>query len=384
MSERAEIIHRSPWRGVLYLTGGGAPLLAELLTTAGASATVLEALVPYAAAALNEVLGRTPEQACSDATARAMAMAAFQRARHLADVAAGAGPSRPGGRSHEAPASGPGPLFGLGCTASLATNRSKRGRHRAHVAVQTEFATWAAELGFEGGRDAEERDLVELLWHSLAEALELTLPVAAPAGVSVCRTAAEPAWRDLILGQTLAFATSAHDGRLLMPGAFNPLHHAHARMLEIAERRTALTGAYELSVVNVDKPSLDYTELDRRLGQFEQPVWVTRLPRFVEKARHFRGSHFVVGIDTLIRIVDPAYYGGMPARDAALRELAELGTRFVVFGRTVNDRFLGLADLDLSGPALPAALRDRCIEVPAGEFAEPISSTALRLGRRSD
>ena len=52
MSQRAVILHRSPWQGVFHITGGGSGLLAELLTTPGASGTVLEAVVPYAEAAL--------------------------------------------------------------------------------------------------------------------------------------------------------------------------------------------------------------------------------------------------------------------------------------------------------------------------------------------
>lgn len=362
MSRRAELLHASPWQGVLYVTGGGTLLLSELLTTPGASATVLEARVPYAAGALAEIVGRTPEQACSDATARAMAMAAFQRARQLRSAEAEA-TTRP---------------FGLACTASLATNRDKRGRHRAHVALQTEDATYAAHLAFSGDRDGEERELLELLWHALDLALGLELGVQAPAAPVIAHTPAQAHWRQLILGEELAFATGPHDGRLLMPGAFNPLHHAHQRMLAIAEATTGLAGAYELSIVNVDKPLLDYTEIDARLKQFDRPVWVTRLPTFLEKARHFRDVHFVVGIDTAIRIAEPAYYAGAEARDRALAELAELGTRFVVFGRRLDgDRFVGLADV-----ALPDALRTLCIEIAREEFDEPVSSTALRARQR--
>jgi nicotinamide mononucleotide (NMN) deamidase PncC len=360
MSQRADILHRSPWQGVFYVTGGGTLLLSELLTTPGASATVLEARVPYAAAAMEEILGRTPEQACSDSTARAMAMAAFQRARRL-----GAG---------RAPDTGL--PFGLSCTASLATRRRKRGQHRAHVAVQTEAATYAAQLTFTGEREAQERQLLELLWHAVADALSLELPVTTPAQPMVAHTPAQRHWRDLILGEELAYVTAPHDARLLMPGAFNPLHHAHQRMLEIAEQKTALAGAYELSIVNVDKPFLDYTEIDTRLRQFNRPVWVTRLPTFLEKARHFRGGHFVVGIDTLIRIVDPGYYGSLEARDRALAELAELNTRFVVFGRTLENQFLCLSDV-----TLPSLFRNLCIEVSKTEFDEPVSSTELRRRR---
>lgn len=359
MSARAEILHASRWQGVFYVSGGGSLLLSELLTTPGASATVLDARVPYAAAAMEEILGRTPEQACSDGTARAMAMAAFQRARRLG--AGNSAESRP---------------FGLACTASLATSRRKRGTHRAHVAVQTEDATYSAHLTFDASRDEEERFLLELLWHALAESLALDLSVLAPANPMVAHTPAQQHWRDLILGEELAYSTAPHDGGLLMPGAFNPMHHAHERMLEIAEQKTGRDGAYELSIVNVDKPFLDYTEIDTRLRQFKKPVWVTRLPTFIEKARHFRGAHFVVGIDTLIRIVDPGYYGSLEARDRALAELAELGTRFVVFGRTLETQFLCLSDV-----TLPSLFRKLCIEVTKTEFDEPVSSTELRRRR---
>ena len=60
------------------------PLLADLLTVPGASATVLEARVPYAGGALAEFVGGVPDQACSVQTACDMAMAAFQRAHTLA------------------------------------------------------------------------------------------------------------------------------------------------------------------------------------------------------------------------------------------------------------------------------------------------------------
>ena len=354
MSDRAASLHQSPWQGVFYVTGGGTLLLSELLTTPGASATVLDARVPYAAAALTEVLGRPPEQACSDATARAMAMAAFQQARRLRGSA-------------------PHPVFGFACTASLATGRPKRGEHRAHVAVQTDFATYAAHLTFDSDRDEEERQLLELLWHALAMALELELEGRPHAEPMVAHTPAQAHWRALVLGEELAYATADHDGRLLMPGAFNPLHHAHRRMLDIAEAKTGLAGAYELSIVNVDKPFLDYTEIDSRLKQFDRPVWVTRLPRFLDKARHFPGAWFAVGTDTLVRILEPGYYGSAEARDAALAELAGLGTRFVVFGREIDGRFVTLSDLEV-----PEDLRGRCVEVTRAEFEEPVSSTALR------
>ena len=45
-------IHDSPFMGVICVAGGGSEALAQLLTVAGASRTVIEALVPYHPGAL--------------------------------------------------------------------------------------------------------------------------------------------------------------------------------------------------------------------------------------------------------------------------------------------------------------------------------------------
>ncbi len=385
MSQRAVTLNRSPWQGVFYLTGGGSGLLAELLGTPGASRTVLEVVVPYAAVALAELLGRAPEQACSHATARALAMAAFQRARSLQRKQS---LQRKESLQHkeslqrrdtarlQPDENAPPNTFGLGCTASLATDRTKRGKHRAYVAMQTEASTYTATLLLEGDRNSEERTLVDMLWHALSRSLDLNLETPPPENFDSDLTHAQAHWRALILDEARAHATRPHDGKLLFPGAFNPLHHAHERMLEIAEAKTGLTGAYELSLINVDKPLLDYTEIESRLQQFSSPVWLTRLPTFLDKARYFPGAHFIVGADTLLRIVDPRYYAGVAARDAALAELADLGCRFIVFGRTLGAEFRSLSDLQL-----PGDFAKLCTGISEAEFHEPISSTELRQGQ---
>ncbi len=104
-------IHAAPGQLVLAVTGGGSRAIADLLEVPGGSRTLLEAVVPYSAAALAEFLGVAPEQYCSPRTARAMAMAAFQRARHLQGTSAESAP-----------------VLAVGCTASLVSDRPKRGR----------------------------------------------------------------------------------------------------------------------------------------------------------------------------------------------------------------------------------------------------------------
>lgn len=362
-------IHAAPLRGVLAITGGGTGAIGDLLCVPGASGTVLEAIAPYSARSLEEWLGAPPERACDAATARAMAVRGWARARRL-DAAAD-----------------PPTLFGLGATASLATSRPKRGNHRAHLAVHTAERTARLTLRFEKGRRSRGEEeaaiahaVVGLLAHAAGvRALDLTrTPPGIEADLDDYR--APPEWTDLLLGRRDAVAL--HGAPLpgdqpvcLLPGSFNPPHAGHETMAEVAARRTGRVAVRELSVENVDKPPLDFLEIrDRRQALGDAPLWLTRAPTFLEKARLAPGAAFAVGADTIERIAQPRYYADDPAaRDRAVAELASLGCRFLVFGRLSGERFVTLDDL-----ALPAALAALCDAVPESEFREDVSSTALR------
>ena len=179
----------------------------------------------------------------------------------------------------------------------------------------------------------------------------------------------------MIQGSIVAHPDTEHDGLLLLPGTFNPLHDGHRTMLRIAEQRTGLAGAYELAIVNVDKPPLDYLTIEQRIAQFDRPVWLTRLPTFAAKAARFPGTHFALGVDTLVRIAEQRYYASERAMHEAMLTLAELDIRFVVFGRDLGGRFVVLSDL---ASALPQLLLERCIEITEAEFRQPLSSSQLR------
>lgn len=53
-----ELLHATPARAAISTTGAGAQVLGWLLAVAGASNTVLEGMVPYAYASLDELLRR--------------------------------------------------------------------------------------------------------------------------------------------------------------------------------------------------------------------------------------------------------------------------------------------------------------------------------------
>ncbi|MCR4412184.1 MAG: hypothetical protein NUV77_07130 [Thermoguttaceae bacterium] len=360
-------IHDAPARLVLALAGGGSRALAELLEVPGASRTVLEAVVPYSEPAMIDWLGGRPDQFCGEPTARAMAMAAFLRSGVL----------DPGG----------GPHAGVACTASLATDRPKRGPHRAHVAFQTDGVTAVRSLTLAKGqrtRGQEERVVADLVLNAVAEvsglAERLPLDLVPGETVEASEIAAPQAWQDLLLGRRDAVR---HGGRpatgrpaAIYPGAFHPLHAGHRHILEIAQELLGVVVEPEISILNVDKPPLDYLEIERRTAQFDcdQAVWLTRAATFDEKSRLFPGAVFVVGADTLRRIADARYYGDDPAAcRAAIERIAARGCRFLVFGRSQEGCFASLDRLEL-----PGLLRALCTGVPEERFREDISSTALR------
>src|SRR5215471_16128047 len=86
----------------------------------------------------------------------------------------------------------------------------------------------------------------------------------------------------------------------ILPGAFNPVHDGHWGLAEAAANWLGLPVAFELSIANVDKPSLDPDEVERRRSQFagRAALWLTHAPQFVQKAELFPGAVFVLGVDT--------------------------------------------------------------------------------------
>jgi nicotinamide mononucleotide (NMN) deamidase PncC len=365
-----EALHRAPGKCVLALTGGGAGAAAMLLGVPGASRTILEAAVPYSETALAEFLGHRPEQFCSAATSKEMAGRAYSRARWLDPTE---------------------PVYGVGCTGSLATDRPKRGEHRFHVAV-TGVGTVTYSLTLhKGGRDraGEETVLDAVLLNALAAAfgIEERLTPALLPGEAV-EVESEPAASPLaafLRGETAAVCIEP-DGQVrknslrpavLVPGAFNPLHVGHRALAAAAGQLTSRPAAFELSVVNVDKPPLPAEEIRRRFAQFAWtgPVWLTRAPTFIEKAALFPGVVFAVGADTAARVVAPRYYGDNEvALAAALDAIRRHGCRFLVAGRA-DERGVYLR---LEGLAIPPAFRDLFTPIPEDLFRMDLSSTQLR------
>jgi nicotinamide mononucleotide (NMN) deamidase PncC len=371
-AELIQRIHAASTKFVVAVTGGGSRAISALFEVPGASRTMIEAIVPYAAESMVAWLGGKPEHFCDDRTARAMAMAAFQKAVGYLGSDAG-------------------PLAGVACTASLASDRPKKGPHRIHVALQTAATTVVGSVEpVKGNRSRlqEEELAAALVLNFIAQAAglddRLTLDLGPDEPLAWADAVASPAWQELMLGKAETIchgpsprpATEPAQRRVIFPGAFNPRHSGHLRMAAIASQRLNAPTEFEISVTNVEKPPLDYIEMQRRTAQFgpHETLWLTRAPIFKLKADLFPGATFVVGADTIVRIAQGKYYGGeTEVCRQAIAHIAAQNCRFLVFGRSSPSGFQSLADLDL-----PRELRAICDEVPGEAFRADISSTSLR------
>ena len=162
----------------------------------------------------------------------------------------------------------------------------------------------------------------------------------------------------------------------LLPGSFSPWHYGHRELAAVAEKELGSPVAYELSVVNVDKPPLKEEEILQRIGQFRGKaiLVLTRAETFHKKGKLFPGVSFVIGWDTAVRLVEPRYYDGdYSIMCRALAELGAAGTRFLVAGREDGGDFKTLADV-----AVPAGLDFMFQGIPESAFRADVTSTELR------
>lgn len=366
-------VHASGRKAGLAITGGGSGAIGELLRIPGGSKLLVEAQVPYDENALAAFLGFAPGQACSADTAIAMARSGRVRAHKLVPAADLA--------------------VGLGATAALASDRPRKGEHRFHIAYADATAVGCCTCTLAKGRRdrAGEEDLVSraiLLW--LARGCGVAAP--SPAALldpdeefSETFLGAADAVDHLVAG-TVQRVTVQPDGQLalsapppvvLMPGSFNPVHEGHVTLARVAEDLRQQPAAFEISVTNVDKPPLASDTIRQRVMQFawKSTVELTRAPTFLEKARIFPKTTFVIGADTAERLVAPRYYGHDEDRmHSALEEIGAAGGSFLVAVRLdAAGRLLTMSDIPV-----PSRYCDLFTQIPEQQFRLDTSSSAIR------
>ncbi|KAH9609052.1 hypothetical protein KSS87_007666, partial [Heliosperma pusillum] len=373
-----------------------------LTSVPGASNTVLEALVPYSRMSMIQLLGKIPGQFASQQTSEDMALVAYNRALKI---------SKPGS-----------PVLGVGVSGALATNRSKLGNHRLiamegenhtsttnsttiinasthggvkwfHLSTRTSDRLWNSTVTlFKGSRTREEEEILssQYVLQAIANASKVPVDFAFQTNESDVSTDNERIFSEdeelqQLLNGEVAFKVnftvtqaSTSDRRIVLPGSFNPLHEGHLQLMDIA---ISVLGdgypCFELSVINADKPPLTISQIKERVKQFEKvgkTVIVSTQPFYYKKAELLPGSAFVVGVDTVARLINPKYYDGSYERMVeALLKCKSTGCVFVVGGRNVEGAFKVLEDIDI-----PEILKDLFIPIPADKFRMDISSTEIR------
>jgi nicotinamide mononucleotide (NMN) deamidase PncC len=152
--ESIESLHGARTKLVYEFTGAGSLALYWLHSVAGSSRTVLEATDRYAKESLISLLGAEPEKFVSPQAATMMAQAAHRRAKALSQET----------------------VLGVSCTATISTDRERRGQNHGWVAVTTQEATTCFGLTLQKGartRTEEETLFSRLVLRALAQTLKL-------------------------------------------------------------------------------------------------------------------------------------------------------------------------------------------------------------------
>ena len=324
--------------------GAGPRLLRELWAETGISEYFVGSAMPYRRAETHAFLGHAPEASyTSEEVAYDLAMASYLRAAEAKVVEASDGNP-----------------VGLGVTSAVASYGWPSGGHRSHMVVVTRDRILHRRVDLVKGRGKEVRQLHD---YEVAEAALMLLRGALDGSLPVdeeCEAKAlERFYRYPVFHSngTRSARLETDADHVYLPATLDPIHDGHRLMARAAEEAKMASHrvVYLVSSVSPHKGKLGVQQMLQKAGMLLAERWRGELdsrtleftrdePLFVDKARKRPNSIFVIGADTMQRMLDPAW--GIPVEDL-LTDLIALGARFLVMGRYIDGKWTTCRDIPL-------------------------------------
>jgi nicotinic acid mononucleotide adenylyltransferase/nicotinamide mononucleotide (NMN) deamidase PncC len=415
----------------IAVAGGGGSSISSLASTSGASQMLLDGDITYSRKSYLSYVGLPSDTTGFYYTSLNAAKLASKAALHRAfRFQTGDIRRMPG-------------CIGVGCTSALTSSSGEEESHAYIVATKADGMQLALNITLED-RDKTrlEEEICVSYWILRAIDLIQKGPISEDDVIGVAEgISVEAAWSHVDQNQDegIAAAKRILDGNeavvvlvpvydkgrpvsfqaldvpilpndsLVFPGSYNPPHNGHMALaqaaLRTANQRKRCSRSdnrsifMEISIANADKPSIDPETVAKRLRHFltleslpsHWGVILTRAPLFSEKLSilqncidTFDGStpnlSFVIGTDTLVRIIDPKYYNNDKSEmEYALCSMK--GVNFLIGGRleqkgdAEEPRFVSGSE---EIKDLPELLKNMFTIIKEDEFRFDISSTEIR------
>lgn len=355
MTESNSLVHDALTRtnSLLHVstTGGGPTLQQAIWSAPGCSKYLVGFFTPYSRTQLHSFLGHPPEDSyvCEE-VAFDLAMASYIRASE-----------------HKVEAGVEGEPVGMGITAAMASSRMPRGEQQAFLCIITKDVVSSTHIPFTKAVGEENR-LTQDKTLSMHAQAQLLLSLESKPDFNFGDVAREKALERFYRYPVFHTNGTRHPrspggpGAVYLPATLNPIHDGHRAMAEAAETQLSenlpgrIKARYLVSSTSPHKGSLTVQEMLFKAGMLRAERWKNQSrmvefthdePLFLDKARRRPGSIFLIGADTMERMLDPKWGTDI---DEMLREMKNLEVKFLVMGRVVDGEFKTCRDIEVPWP----------------------------------